>query len=380
MKTVFDITIDFLKSQGSYLYDKRTGNTFLDLFSMFSSLPIGYNHSIFDDDFYYKIKNISRLRMCNNLFHSDEFESFNNKFKQIALHQNIHYSSTGALAVEAAIKCGFEYRRDPDSIVYSLKNSFHGINSWGFATDPNISSVKNRVINYPRNNWRQFEIDDLIEELENVTENISSVIVEPIQCTAGDIHLDVNKLRAVEDLCKANDICFIVDEIQTGFGVTGEYWYSKKIGLNPDVVIFGKKSQICGIMANDKYSDAINSEYRKLEVTFDGDLIDAVRSEYIIKAIESNNLLENITIKSELIRSNLSSVFSNYRSKGGLIAFDFDTAEDRDEFVRGAFMNNVIVNPTSEKSVRLRPNLSFSDCELDDLLSRINAVDSMGIK
>lgn len=371
MRTVFDITIDFKKSKGSYLYDKQTGKKFLDLFLMFSSLPLGYNHPIFDNEFDEKIKYISHLRMSNNLLKSEEFASFENKFKEISFHKNLHFCSTGALAVESAIKCGYEYRQDPNSIVYSIKNSFHGINSWGFATDSNISSVKNRVINYPRNNWKQFELDELIEKLENITENVSSVIVEPIQCTAGDIYLDIDKLKTVQKLCKKNDICFIVDEIQTGFGVTGEYWYSKKIGLNPDIIVFGKKSQISGIMSNDKYSEAINSEYRKLEVTFDGDLIDAVRAEYIIEAINRDKLLNSIDKKSKYINSKLSRIFDNYRSIGGMIAFDFSTKQEREDFINYSYNNHLLVNPTSEKTIRMRMNMALSDDELDNLINKI---------
>jgi len=376
-RTVFDINIDFKKSKGSYVFDKRTNKPFLDLFSMFSSLPLGYNHSIFDATFDQKIKHISHLRMSNNLFHSNELEDFEKKFLNISFHNNLHFCSTGALAVESALKCGYEYKKDPEAIVLGVKNSFHGINSWGFATDPEISSVKDRVINFPKNNWELHPLDVLLEELENTTKNIASVIIEPIQCTAGDVYLDISKLKKIQDLCNKKDICFIVDEIQTGFGVTGEMWYSKMIGLNPDIIIFGKKSQICGIMTNDKYSEAIYSKYRKLEVTFDGDLIDAVRAEYIIKAIEEYSLLENVRKKSSVLRDELSGLFDNYRSIGHLIAFDFPNKQERDNFVSNAYVNKLLVNPTSEKSIRIRPNLAFSDNELDKFMTIVHKINTI---
>ena len=66
----------------------------------------------------------------------------------------------------------------------------------------------------------------------NNKDKISSCIIEPIQCTAGDIYLDPQTLRDIQKICKMNDICFIVDEVQTGFGVTGSYWYSEIINLS----------------------------------------------------------------------------------------------------------------------------------------------------
>jgi L-lysine 6-transaminase len=372
IRSVFDITIDFNKSHGSYVYDRKSNNTFLDLFSMFSSLPLGYNHPIFDGSFDQKIKPVSHLKMCNNLFHSKELQDFEKKFSKISFHENLHLCATGALAVESAIKCGYEYQKDPSAIVMGVKKSFHGINSWGFVTDSEISSVKDRVVNYPKNNWELHSLDELIDKLENNTINISSVIIEPIQCTAGDIYLDAEKLKQVQKLCNKNEICFIVDEIQTGFGVTGEMWYSSIIGLEPDIVIFGKKSQVCGVMTNDKYSEAIHSKHRKLEVTFDGDLIDAIRSEYILKAIESLSLLDNVKDKSKIIRNEISELFENYRSSGHLIAFDFPSKKERDSFVSSAYSNKLLVNPTGEKSIRMRPNLAFSANELDRLLTTIH--------
>ena len=371
IKSVFDIIIDFKKSHGSYVFDKKTNHAFLDLFSMFSSLPLGYNHQVFGDEFDNKIKHISHLRMSNNLFSSEELMGFESEFQKISFHKNLHFCSTGALAVEAALKCAFEYTKNPKTIVLGVKNSFHGINSWGFVTDSNLSSVKDRVVNYPRNNWELHTLDELISRLEGVTENISSVIVEPIQCTAGDIYLDIDKLKKIQNLCNKNDICFIVDEIQTGFGVTGEMWYSKKAKLNPDIVIFGKKSQICGVMVNDKYSEAIHSKYRKLEVTFDGDLIDAVRSQYILKAIKENALMDSVNNNSRVFKRELSPLFINYRSSGHLIAFDFESHKKRNNFIQKAYTNRLLVNPTNKQSVRLRPNMAITSNEIDVLFDKI---------
>ena len=374
VRSVFDITIDFEKSHGSYVYDKKSNTEFLDLFSMFSSLPLGYNHPIFDESFDRKIRTIAHLRMSNNLFHSEELADFENEFRKISFHKNLHFCSTGALAVEAALKCSFESAKSPKSIVVGLKNSFHGINSWGFITDNDMPSVRCRVENYPTNDWVNVYIDDMASYIENNIERISSVIIEPIQCTAGDIYLNANKLKDIEIICKRNNICFIVDEIQTGFGTTGQIWYSNKIGLEPDIIVFGKKAQICGVMVNDKYSDAIYSQYRKLEVTFDGDLIDAVRSEYILNAIEKYSLLDNVNNKSEMFRNEMVGRFHNYRSSGHLIGFDFDNKSKRDCFVKKAYENNLLINPTDEKSIRLRPNLAFTDNEFDEFLSIINKI------
>src|SRR3972149_651223 len=101
-KTVFDLTIDFEKSHGSYVFDKNTQSDFLDFFSMFSSLPLGYNHRIFDNSFNKKIAAISKIRMANNLFDSDELVEFREKLGKYIFSEYMHFTCTGALAVESA--------------------------------------------------------------------------------------------------------------------------------------------------------------------------------------------------------------------------------------------------------------------------------------
>ncbi len=374
-KTVFDLRIDLKKSHGSYMFDKKSSKYYLDLFCMFSSLPLGYNHSVFDENFDSEVKKISHVKMSNNLFETDELLSFKEKFQHVSVLPNLHFCSTGALAVESAIKCAYEYKKNKNLKILSIKNNYHGINAWGFTTDNSMPSVKMRTENYPLNDWYHVDIHNAEDFIDKNKNSLSAVVIEPIQCTAGDIYLDSKLLLKINQLCVDHNICFISDEIQTGFGVTGSYWYSKQIELHPDIIVFGKKSQIFGIMTNDKYSEAIYSKYRKLEVTFDGDLIDAIRCKYIIKAIKKYNLLNQVNENSKIFKEALSKKLSNYRSVGHLIAFDFDDTKSRDEFVKRAFEKKLLINPTGEKTIRMRPNLAMSDNEISHAIEILSEIE-----
>ncbi len=366
-KFVFDIKIDFEKSHGAYVWDKNSQSEFLDFFSMFSSLPLGYNHGIFDKSFEKKILAISKIRMANNLYQSDELLDFINHFRQYIISDYTHFTCTGALAVEAAIKCAMEYKKADKPMVLALKRGFHGINSWGFITDRYLGTG-DRIIYFPKNDWQNLEVDELKTFLKTQdSRNIVAVVVEPIQCTAGDIYINAADLLELEDLCRKKDICFIVDEIQTGFGSTGKMWYSDRIGLKPDVLIFGKKAQICGIVTTEKYSECIKSPLRKLEVTFDGELIDAVRADYILRAYEKFDLINQANRNNERFKSIFHDKTLNYRSVGHLIAFDFESRQVRDEFIAKCLANRFLCNPTGEKSVRIRPNMAVTPSEIDHL-------------
>lgn len=166
----------------------------------------------------------------------------------------------------------------------------------------------------------------------------------------------------------------MVDEIQTGFGSSGHMWYSDKIGLEYDILIFGKKSQIMGINANEKYSSSFLSPLRILEVTFDGDLIDAVRANYILKAYEQEDLLKLSLDREKFVTQELSPIFKNFRATGNLWAFDFKTTEQRDKFCSLCFDNRLLVNKGGLASVRMRPNLAVSKDEVEEMLKIVHLV------
>ena len=371
MQTIFDIEIDFDKSSGSHIYDRKSQSQFLDLFSMYSSLTLGYNHPTFDESFYEKIRHIVNLRVSNNIFQSNEFNNFIKKFSHYFLGRRLHFNCTGALAIESSLKCAMEAKKTSNPMVLSLSNSFHGVNCWGFLTDRS-GTVGKRMENFPRNNWKNVPFESLENYFNsNNLNDLVAFVLEPIQCTSGDIYIPIDQIKKIEALCKKNDICFIVDEIQTGFGVTGSKWYSDLIGIDPDIIVFGKKTQICGIAVKPRYAACIDNPYQKLDVTFDGDLLDAIRAEYIMKAYEADDLISRANSVNKIFSDELKNVVQNYRSQGLLIAFDFASRSIRDKFIKCCYEQSLLCNPTGELSVRIRPNMAISYEDIDEAIEKI---------
>ncbi len=372
MSYIFPLTIDFKNSNGSYLVDRNTGDKYLDFFNMYSSLPLGYNHKIFDDKFKEKIAELSYIKMANNICQSDELLEFIDIFKQYTFSDNFHFTCTGALAVESALKTAMEYKKVKNPMVISVKNSFHGVNSWGFTTSK-VGITKKRMDYFIQNNWQDLELDEIINYLKlKDLQDLVAIIIEPVQATNGDIYLNKEKLKEIKELCSKNNICFILDEIQTGFGTSGKMWYYEYLDITPDILVFGKKSQVSGIVISDKYKQILDNPYQKLDVTFDGELIDIVRATYILKAFKIYNILDTVNKNSKIIKEALSNKVLNYRSCGGLISFDFKTKQLRDNFIEECFKNKLLINKSGERTVRLRPNLALNDDEIDHFLEKIN--------
>jgi L-lysine 6-transaminase len=378
------ILLNLEKSEGSYAYDENTGKKYLDFFGMYSSLPLGYNHPVFSSKEYIDdILRVSSLKVTNCEMATPEFNRFVERFSNFSISRDfscLHFSCTGALAVENAIKtCIFhkKTKRDGEFLPLSFRNSFHGITSYGnFLTDRS-GNVKNRLSGFYDLEWPKIFIEE-VHELESHLKSgkIACVILEPIQCTFGDIEIPRKVLDRIRELTLAYDVPLIFDEVQTGFCSTGDVWYHNRLGWAPDLVVFGKKSQVSGFFANESFSQIFESQNAgRLCVTFDGDLTDMVRCYHIMGKIQENNfkILENvksfgIKIKEELMKI---SQIKNVRGDGVLIGFDLDTREKRDNFVQRLRERGMICNTAADRSIRMRPSLAVTN---EDLNTAINII------
>ena len=303
-----------------------------------------------------------------------EFDSLFSKFAGKGIYQHFHYSCTGALAVEAAIKTCIEYKKYHQPNILSFHNSFHGINSYGGFVTSRFAGADKRLSGLPKaySIKSELEIDKIINVLK--TNDITCVLVEPIQCSAGDIHHKKEFFQHLRKICNEYDVPLVFDEIQIGFGGTGKLWYYEHLEIEPDIVIFGKKTQLSGIMVKEKFSSIFKpSRSVRLEVTWDGDVSDMVRCKYIIKAYEKYNILENVSARSKQLIKGLSKIdkILNLRNCGLIIGFDLQNQSNRDILVNNLFNNGLICNKTGTKSIRLRPNLNLSKEEADKALEII---------
>jgi L-lysine 6-transaminase len=371
--SVFNIKIDFDKSLGSYVFDKNTNKYYLDFMGMYSSLPIGYNHPIFDSkEFKEEIHRVSKLKMVNCEMLSDEFDEFYKTFKKftsMGKYENYHFTCTGALANEAAVKTAMWYKGPrPDGYVLSIKNSFHGINSVGNIITSRFPGVKLRQGDIPGEyNWPVANtIKDAISHVQSNPYNLQGVIIEPIQATYGDNYLNKKELQSLSKICKQFDIPLIFDEVQTGFLSSGTVWYSTQLKIEPDIIVYGKKSQVSGIMVKKSHSKVFENQ-KRLSVTYDGDLVDMIRCKYIINTIDDDQLKKNVNKQGKRLFKELNKLSNihNIRQTGLLIAFDFKTTKLRDDFCSKLFSNKMICNPTGTHSVRMRPNLAVNSEEIN---------------
>ena len=220
--------------------------------------------------------------------------------------------------------------------------------------------------------------------------DIACFIAEPIQGEGGDNHLRAEFLSAMQRMCHEYDALFVLDEVQTGVGLTGTPWCYQQLGLEPDIVAFAKKLQVGGIMAGrrvDLVPDNVFAVSSRINSTWGGGLTDMVRSRRLLEIIEAEGLFDAAARNGEVLLASLQligrkhpGVVSNVRGRGLMCAIDLVDGPSRDRVITELREEGVLALPCGTQSVRFRPALSVTEDELqvgidalDRVVSRIGA-------
>ncbi len=413
--------IDLEKSHGSWLVDGASGEKYLDLFSMFASLSVGYNHP-------YVLENKDRLlaSAINKPTNSDiyslamaEFVETMGRVAQPEYLPHSFYVSGGALAVENALKAAFDWKvrkniqnghGEMGSKVLHFEKCFHGRS--GYTLSLTDSPDPRKVKYFPKFDWPRvstpninfpldeknledvirregLSLDQIKDAIQKNPHDIACIIIEPIQGEGGDNHFRPEFLIALKNLCLENDILLVFDEVQTGVGITGEMWAHQHLckvscecgsstrcqPMEPDIISFGKKTQCCGIFAGNRINEVENNvfhESSRINSTWGGNLVDMVRFTIYLEIIEQEGLVNNAKENGEYLLGQLtnlqnefSDLVSNARGKGLFCAFDLNDSESRDKLATTLMENKVIVLGSGKRSIRFRPHLNITKGDID---------------
>src|SRR6184192_2741851 len=184
------------------------------------------------------------------------------------------------------------------------------------------------------------------EILERKAEEIAAIIIEPVQGEGGDNHFRGEFLQTLRRLCDEHDLLLIFDEVQCGMGLTGRNWCCEHFGVLPDLLVFGKKAQVCGVMAGPRLDEVKDNCFRlpsRISSTWGGNFTDYVRSTHYLRIIEEEALVENARIRGEAFIEELQGlarrhpVMSAVRGRGLMMALDLPSASLRDAFWKGTY-------------------------------------------
>jgi L-lysine 6-transaminase len=218
----------------------------------------------------------------------------------------------------------------------------------------------------------------LREMLEARANEIAAVIIEPIQGEGGDNHFRGEWLVTLRKVCDEYGLLLIFDEVQTGFGTTGRNWCCEHFGVLPDLLVFGKKAQVCGVMAGPSLDEVADNCFRlpgRINSTWGGSLVDMVRATHFLQIIEHERLVENARDTGGIFLEGLSELakeeplISAPRGRGLMVACDLPNKELRDQFYKGLFEIGLLALRSGERSLRFRPVLDVCAADIQEALS-----------
>ena len=404
-----DLVLDFERSEGAYLFDAKSKRPLLDFMTFFASNPLGYNHpKMKDAEFRRLLLRVAELKPSLSDFYSVEYAQFVETFAKHCKPAHFKYAffiEGGALAVENALKVAFDWKvrrnrakgiaGERGHQILHFKEAFHGRSGYTLSltnTDPAKTDlfpkfkwprVDNPKLFFPSTQDSEREVrareqqslDQIKAAFDEHGDDIAAILIEPIQGEGGDNHFRGEFLQALERIAREQQCFFIVDEVQTGIGMTGKMWAYEHFGLSPDALAFGKKTQCCGCLVGGRVDEEPQNVFKvrsRINSTWGGNITDMVRFARILEIIDQDLLIENARVVGERLLSGLreiererSPLVQNARGRGLLIAFDLDTPERRKQALLAFRERGLLALPCGVQSVRFRPPLSLSARDAD---------------
>ncbi|MBK0378278.1 L-lysine 6-transaminase [Mucilaginibacter segetis] len=416
----YDLTFDMEKSQGVHMYDSRADRTLLDFFTCFASVPLGYNHPkmLNDEGFKKNLMLAALTNPSNSDIYTEQYARFVETFDRVGIPDYLPHAffiAGGSLAVENALKTAMDWKVQKNFAkghtsekgfkVIHFEKAFHGRSGYTLSLTNTLPAktkwfakfdwprVSLPEIIHPLNDGNMNDllsreaksIEQIKQAFKENADDICAIIIEPILSEGGDKHVRAEFMEQLRQLADENEAMLIYDEVQTGVGLSGKFWCHEHFGENalPDIIAFGKKMQVCGILAGKKVDEIETNVFNvssRINSTWGGNLVDMVRSAKILEIIEEDHLCDNAGRLGEYLQNELkriarsNDIVSNIRGKGLITAFDLPNKEIRDKFIKYGLENNVMYLGCGERSIRFRPALIIEKQHIDEGLNVLEKI------
>ena len=406
---VLDFIVDLRRSEGAYIYDSKRNRRLLDFFTFVASMPVGLNHpKMTTPEFMERMAYVAINKPTNSDVYTTEMAEFVDTFARVAIPEYLPHAffvEGGALGVENALKAAFDWkirknfakghREERGRQVIHFRRAFHGRTGYTLSltnTDPvktdyfpkfDWPRIDNPAIRFPldENNLRdvarreQAAIGQIKEAIRQNKDDIAAIIIEPIQGEGGDNHFRKEFFVELRTIADESDIMLILDEVQTGIGLTGKMWAHEHF-IKPDMISFGKKMQVCGFLCSKRIDEVPENVFRvpsRLNSTWGGSLVDMLRSQRYLEIIEEEKLVDYAAAMGQYLQEHLGKLqiefprmVSNARGRGLFCAFDLRDGNERNELRKKAFDRGLVVLGSGERSLRFRPPLTIQKHEIDE--------------
>lgn len=356
---LYDITP--VKGQGPFVFDE-TGTRFLDLYGGHAVISIGHSHPTYVE----AIKDqVEKLGFYSNSIKNPMQEHLAQKLEALSgcKDYSLFLCNSGAEANENALKVA-SFQTGKSRVIY-FNNAFHG------RTSGVVAVTDNESIKAPFNSKHEVtklafdDVDGLEAELKKG--DVAAVIFEVIQGVGGLDEASTEFYKAASELCKKYKALLIADEVQSGYGRTGEFFAFQKHGIRPDIISIAKGMgngfPIGGVLID----KSIPARSGMLGTTFGGNHLACAAGIAVLDVIAEEKLMENAAAIFEYVKLRITEIpqIKKFKGRGLMIGmeFDFEVAALRKELL---FQHNIFTGAASNKKLlRILPPLNIKKEHFD---------------
>ena len=315
---LFDVTP--VKANDVYLYDDK-GTQYLDLYGGHAVISIGHSHPVYVNALTNQLQNIG---FYSNAVQNPIQNKLAERLEELSgcKNYNLFMCSSGAEANENALKLASFHTNK--ATVIAFENSFHG------RTSACVAATDNPKIVAPINAQQQVRflpLGDLdLVEITLKSEPICAIIIECIQGVGGLDESTADFYKGLELLCKKYKTVLIADEVQSGFGRTGDFFAFQKHGITPHIISMAKGMgngfPVGGILIH----PSIKASYGLLGTTFGGNHLASTAALAVLEVLESENLMQNAKKMSAYFMEKAKSIpqLKQLKGRGLMLGLEFD--------------------------------------------------------
>lgn len=353
--------------EGCYVYDDKNIK-YLDLYGGHAVISIGHSHPVYIKAL---TKQLNKIGFYSNYIVNELQEKLSKKIIKLSgvKEYKVFYCNSGAEAIENALKLA-SYKTKKRRII-AFKNSFHGRSCAAIACTDN-NKIQSKLSSQVDVSFLPFDQTKLLEK-ELIKNDVCAIIIESIQGVGGLDEPTARYMKDIESLCLKYGAILIADEVQSGFGRTGDFFAFQKHKINPDIITIAKGMgngfPIGGILVSNK----IKEEHGLLGSTFGGNHLACSSSLAVLNVIKQEKLMKNASKMEKYFRKSISKI-NGVKVKGrGLmlgLEFNFEVKNLRDDLI---YKKHIFTGGSSNKNLlRILPPLNIKRNDLDKFFKALN--------
>jgi len=358
--------IEPVRAEGCRVWDKE-GKEYLDFYGGHAVISIGHSHPAYVKAIQHQVAKIGFY--SNSVLNSLQGELARKLGEQSGYPDySLFLCNSGAEANENALKLASFHtgkRR-----VIAFKEAFHGRTSGAVAVtdNPAIQSPFNHgheVVFVPLN-----DIDAVKNEIKKG--DVAALLIEGIQGVAGIYVPDALFLQQLAAVCKSHGVVLILDEIQSGYGRTGQFFAHQQSGIKPDLITMAKGMgngfPIGGVLISPHFE----AKKGMLGTTFGGNHLACTAAIAVLDVMKEEALVENAVRMGSYLTGRLGEVsgIKEIRGRGLILGIEFlpEHATVRNQLL---FKSHIFTGGAKNNVMRLLPPLSISESEIDSLIGEL---------